>query len=85
MAEYLSYAGRHSIQEVVIAIHFLRGVASPAIVKNAFVNVQADLKQELPLSNVIQMTQFNIDAVLLLSVWGSRRGKLTLPDSNSRG
>lgn len=52
MGKYLPYSGKHSIQEAVIATHFLRAF-DPQTVVRAQDSVQAELKDVLPRSNQI--------------------------------
>ena len=49
MGKYLPYAGDHSIQEAVVAVHF-HGPATPDTVERARSSAEGALKRELPLS-----------------------------------
>ena len=60
MGRYLPYSGRHSIQEVVVAMHF-RGIFSPEAIGQAHSRVQAELKEVLPRSADIQMQQLQVN------------------------
>ena len=65
MGKYLPYSGKHSIQEAVIATHFLRAF-DPQTVARAQDSVQADLKDVFPLSNQIhQAPEIRINRGLL--------------------
>ena len=65
MGKYLPYSGEHSIQEAVIATHFLRAF-DPQTVARAQDSVQADLKGVFPLSNQIhQAPEIRINRDLL--------------------
>lgn len=65
MGKYLPYSGEHSIQEVVVAIHFRRAF-DPQTVTRAQDSVQADLKGVFPRSNQIhQASEIRINQGVL--------------------
>lgn len=61
MAKYLPFAGKNSIQEAVIAIHFA-GEIDASVIESAFNRSQADLKNDFPAGNLIQMMAIRVPA-----------------------
>ena len=60
MGRYLPYSETHSIQEVVVAIHF-RGLFGQEEIRRAQSRAQADLMQVFPRSEPIQLQQLQLN------------------------
>lgn len=60
MGQYLPFANRHSIQEVVVGLHF-HEVIFPGTVKQALFTAKTEWKDELPRISESQVQEIRID------------------------